>query len=107
MPETVGPSCELAALEQAFGEETRAAGVLVVLGGVLAAGGEVADEGRALGDAVEVFHGERDVELVRDGDEVQDGVGGAAGGGDGGDGVLDGLAGDDLRGLEAACGRAP
>ena len=45
---------------------------------------------------VEVFHRERDVELVRDGDEVEDGVGAAAGCGDGGDGVLDGFAGEDV-----------
>ena len=92
-----GAVVELVALEQALGEETRAAGVLVVLGCVLAAGGEVADEGRVLGDAVEVFHGDGDLELVRDGDEVEDGVGAAAGCGDGGDGVLDGLAGEDVR----------
>ena len=96
MPETVRAVVERPALDEALGEEARAAGVLVVLGGVLAAGGEVADEGGVLGDAVEVVHGEGDVELVRDGDEVEDGVGAAAGGGDGGDGVLDGLAGDDL-----------
>ena len=49
-------------------------------------------------------HGERDVELARDGDEVQDGVGAAAGSADGGDGVFDGLAGEDLAGREAAAG---
>ncbi len=76
---------EQAFFEETFGEETAAACVLVVLGCVFAAGREVADEGRVLGDAIEVFHGERDVELARDGDEVKDGVGAAAGGCDGGD----------------------
>ena len=45
---------------------------------------------------VEVVHVERDVELAGDGDEVEDGVGGAAGGADGGDGVLECGAGEDL-----------
>ena len=62
--------------------------------------------GRALGDAVEVVHGEGDVELARDGDEVKDGVGAAAGGADGGDGVLDGLAGEDLAGAQVALARS-
>ncbi len=97
LPETVMlAAVEETCVEEALGEEAGAACVLVVLGGVLAAGGEVADEGRALADAVEVVDGERDVELARDGDEVQDGVGAAARGADGDDGVLDGLAGDDL-----------
>ena len=96
MPLTVGMSFNEPCVVEALGEETRAAGLLVVLRGVLAAGREVADEGRALGDVVEVVHGERDVELARDGDEVEHGVGAAAGGGDGGDGVLDGLAGEDF-----------
>ena len=89
---------EEAGVEEALGEEAAAACVLVVLGDVLAAGGEVADEGRVLGDAVEVVHGEGDVDLAGDGDEVEDGVGAAAGGADGGDGVLDGLAGEDFAG---------
>ena len=51
---TVGVSWSWPRVEQAGGEDARAAGVLVVLGDVFAAGGEVADEGRVLGDAVEV-----------------------------------------------------
>ncbi len=42
--------------------------------------------------------------LAGDGDEVEDGVGAAAGGADGGDGVLDRLAGEDLARGEAAAG---
>ena len=41
---------------------------------------------------------------LRDGDEVKDGVGAAAGGADGGDGVFDGLAGEDLAWGEAGAG---
>ena len=47
---------------------------------------------------VEIIDGERNVELARDGDEMEHGVGGTAAGGDAGDGVLDRFAGDDLRG---------
>jgi hypothetical protein len=59
---------ELAAVEETLGENARTAGVLVVLGDEFATGLEVADEGRALADLVEVFHGERDVELAGDGE---------------------------------------
>src|SRR5271168_3798960 len=79
-------------LEEAFCEDTGAACVLIVLRSVSAAGREITDEGRVLGDAIEVFHRERDVELVCDGDEMEDGVRASARGGDGGDGVVDGLA---------------
>ena len=89
---------------EALGEDAGAAGVLIILGDELAAGLEVADEGRLLADGVEVVDGEGDVEFVGDGDEVEDGVGAAAGCADGGDGVFEGLAGDDLRGLEAGAG---
>ncbi len=55
-----------------------------------------------LGDAVEVIHREGDVHLVRDGDEVQDGVGAASRGADGGDGVFERLAGEDFAGAHIA-----
>ena len=78
------------------GEDARAAGVLVVLGGVLAAGLEVADEGGVLGDAVEVVHGERDVELVAMAMRWRTALVLPPDAADGGDGVVDGLAGDDF-----------
>ncbi len=106
-----GPAgdCRLGRMQKAFfhkptGEDAGAAGGLVVAGDVLAAGGEVADEGGALGDAVEVEDVERDGELAGDGDEVQDGVGGAARRADGGDGVFERLAGEDLARGEAGAG---
>ncbi len=101
LPETVGPSVNRPrSLRRAA--TPRTAGVLVVLGGVLAARGEVADEGRALGDLVEVFHGDGDsgtpcAMAMR----CSTALVGSAGGGDGGDGVLDRRAGDDVRGLDA------
>ena len=64
-----------ACVEEPLREEARAACVLVVLGRVLAAGGEVADVRRAVADGVEVVDGEGDVELTRDGQQVQHGVG--------------------------------
>ncbi len=93
-----------AGIEETLGENARAACILVVLGGVLAAGGEVADVRRAVADGVEVVDGEGDVELTRDGEQVQHGVGAASGGAGGGVGVLDGLAGDDLRGAKVVLG---
>ena len=96
-----GGVVELAAFEEAMGEDAGSTGLLVVLGGVGSAGGEVADEGRALGDAIEVGHFQGDVELAGDGDEVENGVGGATGSADGGDGVFDGFAGEDLAGCDA------
>ena len=74
-----------AGAEETLGEEARAAGVLVVLGGVLAARGEVADERGAVADGVEVVDGEGDVVLAGDGEQVEDGVGAAAGGAGGDD----------------------
>ena len=50
----------------------------------------------AVVDRVEVFDGERDAKLVRDREQMQDGVGTAAGGADRGVGVLKCLARDDL-----------
>ena len=96
-----GGVVKLVAVEEALREDAGTAGLLVVLGGEFSAGLEVADEGGAGGDCVEVLHGEGDGELVRDGDEVEDGVGGAAGCGDGGDGVFNGLAGEDMGGFGA------
>ncbi len=95
-----GDVFQRAALFEALREEARAAGLLIVLRGVLAAGREVADEGRAVGDLVEVFEREIDAELVRDGDEMEHGVGAAAGCGDGGDGVLECLASEDVARLD-------
>jgi hypothetical protein len=47
--------------------------------------------GRAVADPVEVVEGQVDLRLVRDGEQVQDGVGGAAERHDDGDGVLERL----------------
>ena len=58
--------------------------------------------GVASRDAIEVVDGQRDAELVGDGQQVEHRIGGAAGRGDGRDGVLDRLAGDDAAGADVA-----
>ena len=55
------------------------------------AGLHVGDERRAPRDACEVVEREADAGLVRDGRDVQPGIGGAAGGGDGSAGVFQAL----------------
>ena len=62
---------------------------------VLAGGAEVGEEGDAAGDFVELVEGEFDAEASGHGDEVDDGVGGAAEGHVDGDGVLEGAGVDD------------
>ena len=90
-----------ALLDEALSEDTRTACSLVVAGDVLAAGREVADERRALGDLVEDVHlraagVQLDAEFIGDRNKMQHGVGAAARGADCGDRVLDGLLGQNL-----------
>ncbi len=63
---------------------------------------EIAQVGDLVGDGVEVVEGELDVGLSRDGQQVEDRVGGPAQCHDDGDGVEEGLAGDDVAGGDAA-----
>ena len=58
--------------------------------------------GDLVGDGVEVVEGELDVGLSRDGQQVEDRVGGPAQCHDDGDGVEEGLTGDDVAGGDAA-----
>ena len=71
-----------------------------VLHDVLARGLEIRDEGRLVGDGLEVVQGERDAHGVRHGDQVQHGVGGPAERDDDHHGVLKRRAGHDVAGLE-------
>ena len=87
----------VAGIDEALGQQTRTAGGLEVRSHVFARGREVADEGRALADRVEVVDRELDAHLARDGEQVKHGVGRAAAGSDAGDGVFNRFAGDDLR----------
>src|SRR5207247_10449164 len=90
-------------LLQALQEDRDAAGVEEVDGVVVAARLEVAEQRRAVRDAVEVVDVELDAGLARHGEEVQHGVGAPAAGGDGRDRVLQRLARDDVaRALSAA-----
>ena len=74
---------------QALGDQRDAAGGVEVDGDVAAAGLEVAQQRRALGDAVEVVDVELDAGLAGDGQQVQHAVGRAAAASRRGDRVLE------------------
>ena len=97
-----GVAVEFAALKQSFGQQRRAAGAVHVEGDVAAAGPEVADQGGALGDLVEIVDAEFDAGLAGEGEQMQDDVGRAAGRGGAGDAVFEGFAGEDVARLDAA-----
>ena len=102
-PVTVdGVAVEFASFEQSFGEERRAAGSVHVECDVASTWSEVADERGAIGDLVEVVDAEFDAGLTGEGEQVEDDVGRAAGRGGAGDAVLEGFAGEDVAGLDAA-----
>ena len=89
------------ALDHAFLEEELeqgrgAANVVQVFEDVLAGRLEVGEEGCAVGDGLEVFYGQLDADAVRDGDQVEDGIGRAAGDVDKDHGLLEGLSGDNV-----------
>ena len=71
-------------------------GYVLLLSYVLAVRTEVANERHPRPHVPEVVDGEVDLCLVGDGQQVQHGVRGSAQCEDDGDGVLDGLAGDDV-----------
>jgi hypothetical protein len=81
---------------QPLRQDRGAAGGVQVGGHEPPAGLEVAQRRRRFGDPVEVVDVERDAGFAGHGEQVQDAVGRAAGGGDGEDRVLDRLAGDDV-----------
>src|SRR3954447_20069338 len=87
---------EPAELLQALDDDGDAAGLVQVGGDVAAAGLEVAQHRGGRADAVEVVDVEVDPRLAGDRQQVQDAVGGAAGGGARGDRVLEPRLGDDL-----------
>ena len=84
-------------LQQLARDERDAAGGVQVGRDEAAARLDVGDDRRPLGDAVEVVELERDAELARDREQVEDAVRRAAGGGDRGDRVLERVAREDLR----------
>ena len=83
---------QVAAIEQRLQHRGDAADPVQVDGEVLAAGLQVADQRRAREDVGDVVEREADAGLVGDRRQVQAGVGGAAGRGHGGAGVLECLA---------------
>ena len=87
---------QMSAFEQPPRDERDAAGAMQIGGDEAATRLEIREQRHTRVDAVEVFDVERHLRFVGDGEQVQHGVGRAAGGGDGGDGVLERVARDDL-----------
>ena len=81
-------------------DERDAAGLVHVGGDEAAARLQARDDGRPLGDPLEVLELEGDLELAGDREQVEDAVRRAAGGRDRGGRVLERLARDDLRGAD-------
>ena len=89
-------------LDQAARDDRRTAGPSEVDGGVPAAGLHVSPQRRAASDGIEVVDGERHARLPGDGEQVQNGVGRAAGRVHAGDRVLERAACHDLTRQHAA-----
>ena len=87
---------QVAALEQLVQHHGRAAHVVHVACQVLTAGAQVGNQGGAGKDLGHIVQMELDAGFVRNGRNVQRGVGGAAGGRDHGTGVLQGFARHDV-----------
>ncbi len=92
-----------AAVEQGLQHHRHAADLVHVLGEIAAAGFQVGDERRALEHGGDVEDIERNARFVRHRRQMQSGVGRAAGRGDDGSRVLQGLAGDDIARSQPAC----
>ncbi len=91
---------QVTAFKQPPGDELNAARIVEVARHKAPARLEVGNERGARADAVEVVNAQFDSGLVGNGEQMEDGVGRAAGGGDAGDGVFNGVAGQDLGGAE-------
>ena len=84
-----------ARVEEPPRDQPRPARRIEIGGDEAAARLQIREDRHAGVDAIEVLEAERHAHLARDRDQVQHGVGRAAGGGHGGDGVLERVAGDD------------
>jgi hypothetical protein len=91
-----------AVVEQRLHEDRDAARLKHVLGDVAAARLQVGDVGRALEDLGDVEEVELDAAFMRDGRQVQAGIGRAAGGGDHGRGILQRFPGHDIARADVA-----
>ena len=97
---------DLPLLQELAHHQARAAGVVEVHGHVLAAGLDVGDDGRALGDGVELIDGERDAELAGDGHQVHHRIGGTTRRGHRCHGVVDGTPVNDVGGRDVLAHQA-
>jgi hypothetical protein len=84
-----GRVLQYAGFHQPLGHQALAARTLHVHGDESAGRLQVRQGGRFRRDAIEIFQGERNADLARNGEQVQDAVGRAAGGGDRGDRVFE------------------
>ena len=95
-----------ARLAQLLHHHRHAAGLVEVLGDELPARLEVDEIGRVAEDVADVVEVEVDPRLVRDGRQVQAGIGRAAGAGDDARGVFQRSAGDDVTGADVLLDQA-
>ena len=93
---------EQSGVQELAHDDGHAADLVEVGHDVLARGAEVGQVGGDAAEAVKVVDLQVDLGLVGDGEEVEDGVGGAAHGEDDHDGVLEGFLCHDVAGLDAA-----
>ena len=101
-----GGGIDVTAFDQALGDDGDAAGLVDIDRDELAAGLEVDEERRAVADGLEIVDVERHAGFARHGQQVQHGVGRAAGGGHAGDGVVEGLARGDVARARCCCARS-
>ena len=86
----------VAALDQALRDHAHAAGLIHIDSNEASAGFQIHQHGSAAADLLEIVNGQRDTRFARHGQQVQHGVGGAAGGRHAGDGVGESRARGDL-----------
>ena len=90
-------SIRMTSVDEALGQKPRTAGSLIIRSDIFARRGKRANVRRALADDVEIVNGQRNIHLACDCNQVKNGIGRTAAGSHAGDGVLNRLAGDDLR----------
>ena len=93
---------EEAAVVEVLQEHGGAADAVEVAHGAEAAGGEVAEDGGFAADGLDVAEGEVDAGFEGEGEDVEDAVGRAAHGDEGGGGVDEGAAGEDVSRADVA-----
>ena len=96
-----GVAAQQAGVQQALADEGHAAVAAEVGHYIASAGFHIGDVGGVAADAVKVLQGQVNFGFPRNGHQVENGVGGAAHSDDDGDGVFEGLAGENIAGADA------